>query len=390
MLFKTEVRRINLDYSAGAERVFLDDAAAFIRRSLLTHAYVAGKLYPISSVVGRKIKRINYPYWVLDGADECIYRSRIKLITDILHSIKEIISFFLELYYAIIFVLSERGADIYYVFDCPLVALLSPKKTLLSFHNFHEGLSYIFRFKKIISQTTMAFPSKSLRDEYVCQYPDINKNACLVVPNAVDISFFKAKRVRQRQITFLFASAWVKEKGIQYIEYCVRELNKKYLDKINFVIGGSVDLWSLSQRRYKELRDITSRMQQLEETYSNVTMVGRVKRHDMPPLYRRATYLLFPSVWQEPCALMVLEAMASGTPVIAFARGGTKEIIRNNENGYLIEKVNKKYLLATLIHIIDTFSAPTYERMSLKCRQSAVDFRASRRMQIITRLPLFQ
>ena len=87
---------------------------------------------------------------------------------------------------------------------------------------------------------------------------------------------------------------------------------------------------------------------------------------------------------------MVLEAMASGTPVIAFARGGTKEIIRNNENGYLIEKVNKKYLLATLIHIIDTFSAPTYERMSLKCRQSAVDFRASRRMQIITRLPLFQ
>lgn len=390
MLLKTDVRKVNPEYSPGGERVFLDDAAAFIRHSMLTHAYIAGTLRRTSSVVGKKIKRIWYPYRIIDGIDECLYGSRMKFVADILLPVREAVYIFSELYYAAVFVLSERNADIYYVLDCPLVALLSPGKTILQFQNFHPGLAYIFAFKERLKKTTILFPSKSLMDEYIRRYPDINKKSCAVIPNAVDLSFFNVHHGTPGNITFLFASAWVKEKGIQYMDFIIRELNKKYQNKINFIIGGSIDLWSLSQRRYRDLRGIVLQTQGLAKIYSNVTLVGRVKRRDMPALYNSTTYLLFPSVWKEPCALTVLESLACGIPPVAFARGGTKEIIRSGENGYISPRVGKHFFLATLTHVIDTFNAQSYARMSGKCRESAKQFQVSRRMQAITRLPVFQ
>jgi glycosyltransferase involved in cell wall biosynthesis len=52
--------------------------------------------------------------------------------------------------------------------------------------------------------------------------------------------------------------------------------------------------------------------------------------------YRNASYFLYPIMWEEPFGLVFLESMASGTPVIAFARGATAEIVTDVTNGFLI------------------------------------------------------
>lgn len=52
-----------------------------------------------------------------------------------------------------------------------------------------------------------------------------------------------------------------------------------------------------------------------------------------------AKALLFPIGWSEPVGLVMIEAMACGTPVIAFNRGSVPEVINHGLTGYVCEDV---------------------------------------------------
>lgn len=53
-------------------------------------------------------------------------------------------------------------------------------------------------------------------------------------------------------------------------------------------------------------------------------------------LYQHASFLLYPLQWDEPFGLIFIEAMACGTPVIAYARGAVPEIIKDNVTGFVV------------------------------------------------------
>jgi glycosyltransferase involved in cell wall biosynthesis len=60
---------------------------------------------------------------------------------------------------------------------------------------------------------------------------------------------------------------------------------------------------------------------------------GTVKRD----LYARARAFLMPIRWDEPFGLVMVEAMACGTPVIAFAEGSAPELVIDGETGFVVE-----------------------------------------------------
>lgn len=53
-------------------------------------------------------------------------------------------------------------------------------------------------------------------------------------------------------------------------------------------------------------------------------------------LYKKAKALLFPIKWEEPFGMVLIEAMACGTPVVAYNRGSVPEIVRDGETGFII------------------------------------------------------
>jgi glycosyltransferase involved in cell wall biosynthesis len=53
-------------------------------------------------------------------------------------------------------------------------------------------------------------------------------------------------------------------------------------------------------------------------------------------LYQNAKAFLFPIQWEEPFGLVLTEAMACGTPVIAFARGAIPEIVADGVTGFVV------------------------------------------------------
>lgn len=68
-----------------------------------------------------------------------------------------------------------------------------------------------------------------------------------------------------------------------------------------------------------------------------VEFLGRVPHSHLPRIYRDHQIFAFTSLWHEPFGLTHLEAMASGTPVMSTAIGGTAEFLVHNENCLVFE-----------------------------------------------------
>ena len=67
--------------------------------------------------------------------------------------------------------------------------------------------------------------------------------------------------------------------------------------------------------------------------YTLLSVVDRPRRME---LYRSARALLFPIAWEEPFGMVMIEAMACGTPVIAYSRGSVPEIVIDGVTGFII------------------------------------------------------
>jgi glycosyltransferase involved in cell wall biosynthesis len=69
---------------------------------------------------------------------------------------------------------------------------------------------------------------------------------------------------------------------------------------------------------------------------SETEFVGEVGDCDKAAFLGAAAALLFPVDWPEPFGMVLIEAMACGTPVIAFPRGGVPEIVEDGVTGFLV------------------------------------------------------
>jgi glycosyltransferase involved in cell wall biosynthesis len=67
-----------------------------------------------------------------------------------------------------------------------------------------------------------------------------------------------------------------------------------------------------------------------------VEYIGEIGEREKPEFLGRALALLFPIDWPEPFGLVMIEAMACGTPVIATARGSVPEVVEPGVTGYIV------------------------------------------------------
>jgi glycosyltransferase involved in cell wall biosynthesis len=74
---------------------------------------------------------------------------------------------------------------------------------------------------------------------------------------------------------------------------------------------------------------------------ADATYVGPVGGSDRALLLGSAAALLHPVAFEEPFGLSVIEAMACGTPVIAYRRGSMPELIHNGLNGFLVDGLDE-------------------------------------------------
>lgn len=175
--------------------------------------------------------------------------------------------------------------------------------------------------------------------------PQIKK----VIYNGVDTSDYFLTSEKDDYFTIIASMS--PDKGQGTAARACNELGLKL--KMAGTIGGSI---STTNQMEKELRE----NQHPDDKYVNyfkeevapylvpgqIEYIGKIKGDVQRRHFAKAKAFLFPIDWEEPFGMAVVEALASGTPVIAYNRGAMPEIIEHGVNGFLAENYTefKKYI----------------------------------------------
>ncbi|MCM8787366.1 MAG: glycosyltransferase family 4 protein [Candidatus Omnitrophica bacterium] len=92
----------------------------------------------------------------------------------------------------------------------------------------------------------------------------------------------------------------------------------------------------------------------------NIKYLGEVTETKKQELLRNAKTLIYPVTYDEIFSLVVIEAMASGTPVIAYNKGAMKEIIKNNKTGFIVNNLKQAMHALQNIDEIDRIKCRKY------------------------------
>jgi glycosyltransferase involved in cell wall biosynthesis len=84
-----------------------------------------------------------------------------------------------------------------------------------------------------------------------------------------------------------------------------------------------------------------------------VDFVGEIGDGEKGAFLGDAAALLFPIDWPEPFGLALIEAMANGTPVIAFRRGSVPEIVEHGVTGLIVDSVDEAVAAVPLVRALD-------------------------------------
>ncbi len=134
--------------------------------------------------------------------------------------------------------------------------------------------------------------------------------------NGVDTQRFHPHGVQCRKngfLTILFVGQLIPEKGVDLLIEAVRRVSETTESPLFLRLAGA-------GHQRSELERLA-----MEVLPGKVEFLGQVE--DVPALFRSADLAVFPSRWEEAFGLVVAEAMACGTPVVASDAGGIPEVI---------------------------------------------------------------
>jgi len=92
----------------------------------------------------------------------------------------------------------------------------------------------------------------------------------------------------------------------------------------------------------------------------DVMYVGPVNDAQKRHYLQQAKAMLFPIKWEEPFGIVLAEAMACGTPVVAFNRGSVPEVIVDGKTGFISESLEEMKESITLLPGIDNRAVRNY------------------------------
>ena len=126
---------------------------------------------------------------------------------------------------------------------------------------------------------------------------------------------------------FMYLGRVNKEKGIVDAIGAARDAGVKLLVAGN-IVGG--DEWNYF---FHEVQPLLNQ--------ENINFVGQLDFNEKVRLLGGAKALLFPIDRREPFGLVMIEAMACGTPVIAYQRGSVPEVIKDKKTGFIVDNKNE-------------------------------------------------
>ncbi len=178
---------------------------------------------------------------------------------------------------------------------------------------------------------TIHHPYKRELSEFYSHYPDVEY---------VSISRFQQQKESMPRIRTI-------HHGVDTSLYRVQEKKQEYLSFLGRVapMKGTHTAIEVAKRSGIPLK-IAGEVQPIFRDYFEsrvkphidgkfIEYIGRADLETKNELLGNSLAMLFPIEWDEPFGLVMIESMATGTPVLAFPRGASPEVVKDGVSGYL-------------------------------------------------------
>ncbi len=139
-----------------------------------------------------------------------------------------------------------------------------------------------------------------------------------VVYNGIDVERYPLRTEKDDYLLFLGRTA--PEKGLRRAVETARLTGDKLVIAVKVVSETEKVEWDAVEQMLPD----------------NAEVLGEISHEDKAELLSRAKAVLFPIDWEEPFGLVMTEAMACGTPVIATSRGSVPEVVADGETGFIV------------------------------------------------------
>ena len=162
------------------------------------------------------------------------------------------------------------------------------------------------------------FVSECLKRDALQKGQDVSKAE--VIYWGVDTETFRMTDKPEQLKRLLFVGQVIPHKGVHTA-----------VEALNLLVQSGRETATLTIVGDSDLKDFQAQLRKTVSSYNlekHVRFTGKVRREDTPQIYQEHDVLIFPSVWDEPFSITVLEAMASGLAVVGTATGGSGEISR--------------------------------------------------------------
>jgi len=194
----------------------------------------------------------------------------------------------------------------------------------------------------------------------------------IVISNSIDGLFFKMPKMakRPRRFTIVYTGRLEREKNPFLLLKVCKEL-KILTPTFRMLIIGSGSLSEKLQKKSWEL-----------ELGENVEFIGEIERKYLPNIYKKAQLFLTASI-SEVMPLTLIEAIASGLPIIALKKSGLEDIVIEGLTGYLM-KPNPKIIAAKILRLIS--NNQLLSKLSENAYRHALNFSVSKKAKDLENL----
>jgi len=229
----------------------------------------------------------------------------------------------------------------------PLALLhLSERVNIGTFHAAHRNLFLYDVFQNVLTRYVRKLHGRiavsRVAAESVARY---FPGEYTIIPNGVDVRRFRPDLPPipwmhdTPAFHVLFVGRFEPRKGLLYLLRAVYLLRNR-IPELRLVVVGDGPLRAFYQREVGRLgiRD-------------RVVFVGRVSREQLPRYYVSADVFVSPATGAESFGIVLLEAQACGTPVVASRIPGYAQVIRDGENGLLVPPRSPRHLARALFQL---------------------------------------
>ncbi|HKX30411.1 MAG TPA: glycosyltransferase family 4 protein [Blastocatellia bacterium] len=182
-----------------------------------------------------------------------------------------------------------------------------------------------------------------------------------IQPNTVDKPFFKERQARNQALNLLFVGQWIERKGIKYLVEAFSAIAASRPDLRLWCVGTRVDGGEVLPHFPESVRD-------------QVVVIPHVSRKEMIKFYFEADLFVFPSFF-EGSSLALLEAMASGLPVITTPVGSASDILESEISALLVPVADSSALTVAIERVLGDFSLR--QRLGHQAQEVAKQFEFS-------------